>query len=333
MEGMQLSQGAALDDEALIAPLVSVVVPMYNSAATIECLLESLLSQTLGDFELILVDDGSKDDSVAVARRAAGGDPRIRIFTKENSGVSRTRNAALSHCRGSWVTFADADDWLAPYALESLVSAAEQGADLVVSDFYRVREGRYSVKGVGVSGLLSFDEFMHQMSLAPANYYYGSLWNKLFRRSIITEHGLSFKTKLDFGEDHVFVLEYLQHVRRVAAISKPTYYYIDTPGSLVHRAMNPIGVAKNKNEVMAVYEKLCDKAGICNTLAGSATVMSFLITPATDGMVSPFDEKLGIGQVPSRAATRDARFRRLFYNAKARTSAACARVDGAGFAS
>ena len=109
MEGMQLSQGPALDDEALITPLVSVVVPMYNSAATIECLLESLINQTLGDFELILVDDGSKDDSVAVARRAAAGDPRVHIITKENSGVSRTRNEALSHCRGSWITFADAD--------------------------------------------------------------------------------------------------------------------------------------------------------------------------------------------------------------------------------
>ncbi len=333
MEGMQLSQGPALDDEALITPLVSVVVPMYNSAATIECLLESLINQTLGDFELILVDDGSKDDSVAVARRAAAGDPRVHIITKENSGVSRTRNEALSHCRGSWITFADADDWLAPYALESLVSAAEQGADLAIADFYRVREGRYSVKGVGVSGLLSFEEFMHQMSLAPANYYYGSLWNKLFRRSIIAEHELSFKTKLDFGEDHVFVLEYLQYVRCVAAISKPTYYYIDTPGSLVHRAMNPIGVAKNKNEVMAVYEKLCDKAGISNTLAGSATVMSFLITPATDGMVSPFDEKLGVGQVPSSAATLDPRFRGLFHSGKSKISAAGARLGRAGFAS
>ena len=129
------------------------------------------------------------------------------------------------------------------------------------------------------------------------------------------------------------MLEYLQYVRCVAAISKPTYYYIDTPGSLVHRAMNPIGVAKNKNEVMAVYEKLCDKAGISNTLAGSATVMSFLITPATDGMVSPFDEKLGVGQVPSSAATLDPRFRGLFHSGKSKISAAGARLRSAGFAS
>lgn len=300
------------------SPLVSVVVPMHNSSATIECLIESLQAQTLRDFEALLVDDGSRDNTAAKARALTAGDQRFTVYEKESSGVSHTRNYGLALCHGSWVTFADSDDWLAPYALEKLYRGAEQGADFCIADFYRVKDGRYSVKGVGINGLLSFDEFMRQMSLAPANYYYGSLWNKLFRRSLIEGQGLRFKNTLDFGEDHVFVLEYLQSVERIAVIGKPIYYYIDTPGSLVHRAMNPIGVAKNKNEVMAVYEKLCTKAGINNTLAGEATVMSFLITPATDGMVSPFDEKLGIAQVPPHAVENDARFKGLFHRSSSR---------------
>ncbi|MGN0038004.1 MAG: glycosyltransferase family 2 protein [Coriobacteriales bacterium] len=300
------------------SPLVSIVIPMHNSSATIACLIESLMGQQFADFEAIMVDDGSHDGSASLACALTQHDKRFSVYEREASGVSRTRNYGLSLCRGQWVAFADADDWLAPYALEKLAAGAQQGADFCIADFYRVKDGRYSVKGVGINGLLSFGEFMRQMSLAPANYYYGSLWNKLFRRSLIEGQGLRFKNTLDFGEDHVFVLEYLQSVERIAVIGKPIYYYIDTPGSLVHRAMNPIGVAKNKNEVMAVYEKLCTKAGINNTLAGEATVMSFLITPATDGMVSPFDEKLGIAQVPPRAAEIDARFKGLFHRSSSR---------------
>lgn len=311
MESQRNSQCVSTEETAEPSPLVSIVVPMHNSASTIECLVESLMEQSFPDFEAILVDDGSHDKTAALTRSLTEHDQRFSVYEKEPSGVSHTRNFGLAHCRGEWVTFADADDWLAPYALEKLVDGARQGADFCIADFYRVKDSRYSVKGVGINGLLSFDEFMRQMSLAPANYYYGSLWNKLFRRSAIEERGLRFRNSLDFGEDHVFVLEYLQSVERIAVIGKPTYYYIDTPGSLVHRAMNPIGVAKNKNEVMAVYEKLCTRAGINNTLAGEATVMSFLITPATDGMVSPFDEKLGIGQVPPRAADSDPRFKAL----------------------
>ncbi|MGN0073387.1 MAG: glycosyltransferase family 2 protein [Coriobacteriales bacterium] len=300
------------------SPLISVIIPMHNSSSTIGCLIESLKNQTLNNFEAVLVDDGSRDATLRTAQSLTEDDSRFLIIEKASSGVSETRNLGVAESHGRWIAFADSDDWLAPYALERLCKGAEQGADFCIADFYRVKDGRYSVKGVGVNALLSFDEFMRQMSLAPANYYYGSLWNKLFCRSIIDEHGLRFKTSLDFGEDHVFVLEYLQYAESIAVIGKPIYYYIDTPGSLVHRAMNPIGVAKNKNEVMNVYEKLCTKAGINNTLAGEATVMSFLITPATDGMVSPFDEKLGIAQVPPQAAENDARFKGLFHRSSKR---------------
>ena len=312
MEEAQTPSYTASEETVEPSPLVSVVIPMHNSSATLACLIESLMGQRFASFEAILVDDGSHDGSASLARSLTEHDERFTVYEKEASGVSRTRNYGLERCRGQWVAFADADDWLAPYALEKLVAGAQQGADFCIADFYRVKDGRYSVKGMGVNAMLGFDEFMRQMSLAPANYYYGSLWNKLFSRSIIEKRGLRFKDKLDFGEDHVFVLEYLRDVDRIAVIGKPIYYYIDTPGSLVHRAMNPIGVAKNKNEVMAVYEQLCTRAKINNTLAGEATVMSFLISPATDGMVTPFDEKLGIGQVPSRAASCDPRFRGLF---------------------
>ena len=103
---------------------VSIIIPCYNSASYLGACMDSVLAQTMDDFEAILIDDGSRDDTLAVARRYAGQDARVRVLSQENRGVAAARNLGLAQARGEWVTFVDSDDLLPPNALETMLSGA-----------------------------------------------------------------------------------------------------------------------------------------------------------------------------------------------------------------
>ena len=120
-------------------PAVSIIVPVYNAERTVGRCIESILNQEYTDFELLLVNDGSTDSSGGLCDSYAARDQRVRVFHKENAGVSNARNLALAQARGTYLQFLDSDDWITPEATLSLVRAAEDHqCDLVISDFYRV---------------------------------------------------------------------------------------------------------------------------------------------------------------------------------------------------
>lgn len=123
-------------------PLISVVVPVYNVEKYLPKCLDSLLAQTWQNFELILVDDGSPDGSWNIMRDYAARDSRVRIFKKENGGVSSARNFGMDEARGEYLGFVDPDDWVSPHYLEWMVEAMqEQGVRMVLVDFLDVQEG------------------------------------------------------------------------------------------------------------------------------------------------------------------------------------------------
>ena len=122
----------------------------------------------------------------------AAADHRVKAIHQENGGVSSARNRALDEASGTYVQFADADDWLPMDATKLLVREMEaQSADLAVGDFYRVVDGNVSEKGsIETSGTLTLQQYADEMMLAPADLYYGVLWNKLYRRDIIERYGI-----------------------------------------------------------------------------------------------------------------------------------------------
>ena len=129
-------------------PMVSIIVPVYNASKTLRRCVDSVLKQEYADFELFLVDDGSRDDSGTICDEYAGKDPRVRVIHKANAGVSAARNDALDQARGEYLQFLDSDDWLSPDATRLLVrTAQETQCDLVIADFYRVSGERVSHKG------------------------------------------------------------------------------------------------------------------------------------------------------------------------------------------
>lgn len=216
-------------------PVVSIIVPVYNAQKTIRRCIESILKQDFTDIEVIALDDGSTDASPDILDDYEEADPRVRAIHKTNSGVSNTRNLGLDLARGTYVQFLDADDWITPEATRLLVRGMESNdADMVIANFYRVIGERAAIKGdIDSPTVITREEYADHMSEAPADFYYGVLWNKLYKRSIIEANHLRMDPKIDWSEDFIFNLEYVLHTDRIYPLQTPIYYYVKTAGSLV----------------------------------------------------------------------------------------------------
>ena len=216
-------------------PKVSIIVPVYNAQEYLKRCVDSILSQDYRDFELLLMDDGSKDASGEICDAYAQQDGRVRVVHKENTGVSDTRNQALELARGTFLQFLDSDDWIVPEATRLLVRSMEEyNCDMVISDFYRVSGERLAQKGdIEEDKVMSRQEFASYMIENPADFYYGVLWNKMYRRSIIEEYHIRMDTSISWCEDFLFNLEYIRHAESFFALQVPIYYYLKRRGSLV----------------------------------------------------------------------------------------------------
>ena len=221
-------------------PLVSIIVPVYNGEKTIERCLRSIQNQSYSNIEVLVVNDGSSDHTDRIIKKYAQRDSRFRYIEKENSGVSDSRNVAMAEAKGDYFQFVDGDDWLVKQATEEFVNTAlTYGCDMVISDFYRVCGRRIYTKGhIDAGPVITRMKYAEYMMEAPANFYYGVLWNKFFRADIIRTFALKCSLQLDWCEDFQFNLEYLQYVGKVGVIRKPLYYYVKTKGSLVDTQVN-----------------------------------------------------------------------------------------------
>ena len=264
-------------------PLISVIVPVYNVAPYLGRCLDSIAAQTWGNLEVWLVDDGSTDDSAALCAAMAEKDPRFRLLRQENAGVSAARNLAMDHAGGQYLQFVDGDDFLPPDATETLArTAASTGADLVVGRFWRVAGSRAAVRGhIKEDRLLTRREFAGEMLKAPANFYYGVLWNKLYRRSLVEGGRLRFDPAVTWCEDFLFNLEYLRRARLIAASARPVYCYVKRPGSLVATQATPARTVEMKRTVFAAYKQLYQALDLYEE--HKLQVYGYLLSAARDG--------------------------------------------------
>lgn len=271
-------------------PEVSIVVPVYNAENTIRRCIDSILGQEYTDFELILCDDGSSDKSGQIMDEYREKDERIRVLHKGNTGVSDTRNQGIAMAKGIYLQFLDADDWITVDATKLLVRTMKEGdCDLVISDFYRVIGERISHKGdIDADGILTQEEFAEYMMVNPADFYYGVLWNKLYKREIIEKYHLKMDESVSWCEDFLFNLEYLLHAKRIAALQVPIYYYMKTEGSLATQGINLSKSIKMKISVFEYYndfyKHVYEEEDYEKRRLG---VYRFLIDTATDGFVMP----------------------------------------------
>ena len=192
--------------------MISIIVPVYNVEKYLRKCIDSILSQTYSDFELLLIDDGSKDASGKFCDEYALKDSRIRVFHKENGGVSSARNLGIEQAKGEWITFIDSDDWvdadyLANFTMDS--DLCVQG-NIVNGHKYIYEEKRF-VQDIAANYLVN-------------NYIYGP-YCKLFKTDIVRSNNVSFDQNLSYGEDILFCINYALNCSSMKVVSMSGYHY------------------------------------------------------------------------------------------------------------
>ena len=271
-------------------PKVSIIMPVYNAEKGLKRCIDSILAQEFSDFELIAVDDGSRDGSGSILDAYAAKDRRVHPVHQTNGGVSNARNHGISLAKGDFLQFVDSDDYLPVDSTKTLVRVAEEhDADLVVAAFYRVVGTYLSVKyDIDSTDVMTQKEYASYLMNKPADFYYGVLWNKLYRRDIIRDHQVSMDTSVNWCEDFIFNLEYMVHAASVYPIHVPMYYYVKTDGSLVNHAMKLSEAVRVKRYVFDYYTEFFRQVYDEDTFARKrASIYRYLVAWASDGSANP----------------------------------------------
>ncbi len=220
---------------------VSVIIPVYNAQNTIGNILDKLIAQDYKSIEIITVNDGSKDGSLKVLQKFAKKDKRVIVVDQKNAGASAARNAGIKKAKGEFITFIDADDDIDERLIVELANGAKDGADFVMCGM--VLNGKEIVApSVKVSGDNEITEYVLK-SFLTKNLLYGP-YCKLFRRDLIVKNHVAFPVDIKYGEDTIFVLQYLGVTKGMAVVGKALYFY----------EMSPSGLA-SKNNAVRVFRR------------------------------------------------------------------------------
>ena len=235
-----LGDGRLADGPPTSIPRVSIIIPAYNAAITLEKAVLSALAQTEASVEILIVDDASVDATWDVARRLADTDPRVRVARlPANRGKSHVMNFATALARGTWVALLDADDWYAPTRIERLVDAAERcGVEMAADNLYFVDNHAHVCTGVGFAPhgtqrIVDLDAFL-EMSDPTARYDYGML-QPVFRADFLHRHHLDYDERARIGEDFYQLLCFFQAGGRGVVLDAPLYYYVEPFGAVSRR--------------------------------------------------------------------------------------------------
>lgn len=248
-------------------PIVSIIVPVYNAQQYLPITVDSILAQTYTDFELLLIDDGSKDDSLSVCEGYAQKDHRVKVLHKENGGVSSARNCGLDHASGYYITFVDSDDYLFPDCIETMVKEGE-GYDLLICSWQKTTREDFNVQELLKKRKVTTEcicaKNIEEMTyvIPKIGYKNTSVWNQLFKKSIIEKHHLRFEHIQ--REDELFSFTYFQHINSVKRTFFEGYvYYIDTPSS-VSKAHSYLVEKDWIDKMETIYETILKRFSISN---------------------------------------------------------------------
>lgn len=205
--------------------MISIIVPVYNAEKHLSKCISDVLNQTYENWELVLVNDGSNDESANVAEAYSQQDRRIKIFHTENGGVSTARNLGLERSSGEYICFMDSDDSIGKDYLSNLVSEMKQDIDLVIFPINRVGQ-----KGNTIETIRSYDQAFFASDSASLFQHlnvvqYGYCFSALYRKKIIAENNVIFPEKIDKCEDLIFVLKYILHSKKIRSSDKSDYFY------------------------------------------------------------------------------------------------------------
>lgn len=204
--------------------LISIIIPVYNAEKYISSCIESVLHQTYNEIEVILIDDGSKDQSASICDDYARKDDRIKVVHKVNGGVSSARNEGIKLAKGKYVCFVDSDDWLEPNGIDLLYSELQRAnADLVSASYTFFTKHEKCQKSNCERVYENKDIVLNIIEIVKNSH--GSVWGKIFKKDIINTLELFFHTDMPMGEDSLFVISYLQGCNKISFIKESIYNY------------------------------------------------------------------------------------------------------------
>ena len=214
-------------------PLVSVIIPVYNAERWLARCLDSVISQSYPTIEILVISDGSTDASDAIIQDFQARDPRVRFIRQDNLGVSAARNQGLAQAQGDWVCFVDADDYVSPHYVQTMLDGlGSEEVDAVAVNFFleTPRGWRLPYPFVPVRKKLTGSGAVRQSFRVL--FFPTFVWNKLFRRSLFTDHAIRFPAII--YEDAYLVPLLFLHCRKVVSSKQPRYHYVRRPSSLTH---------------------------------------------------------------------------------------------------
>jgi glycosyltransferase involved in cell wall biosynthesis len=210
---------------------ISVIVPVYNVEQYLRECLDSILNQTFTYFELLLINDGSPDASGRICNEYAQKDSRIRVFHKENGGVSSARNLGLDNARGKWITFIDSDDWVDNTYLEHLLEGDEDVELRVMGIMIQEHKQKWKKQATREELFLNDDLWKFYKLYMSYSVFLGPCM-KLFLLSVINKFNIRFDHGLSYGEDTIFNLQYFKQIKSISSKKYVEYYYRNTESSL-----------------------------------------------------------------------------------------------------
>jgi glycosyltransferase involved in cell wall biosynthesis len=221
---------------------ISIVVPIYNVGGFLNQCIESLVNQTYSDLEIILVNDGSTDDSLRICRFYQENDSRILIIDQENKGLIRARKNGVRSATGEYVIYVDGDDWVEPTLVEHLLTCSEQsGSDLVAGGHLENLPGVVTVLQNEISpgvydGQTLVDSVFPRMLCTQSFSQFGIfsyVWGKLFKRSLLVKHQLKVDEEIFIGEDAACLYPLLLECKKLHITEKALYHYRQRTDSLI----------------------------------------------------------------------------------------------------
>lgn len=232
---------------------VSVIVPAYNVEDYIQNCLQSLISQTLTDIEIIIIDDGSTDKTKEIISEFAQNDLRINLITQQNQGVSAARNAGMRIATGEYIGFVDSDDWIDPDFYEKLYEAAKRhDADVSVASILKHKKNyqKYNVHYNDSKCANTIQEKIKISENKNRRFFY--VWNRIYRTSLIRNNNLTFPEGR-LLEDIKFSMHAIYYANRIVSVPKVKYHYVERSNSII-KSKDKTG--KKRNDHIIAYVEL-----------------------------------------------------------------------------
>lgn len=257
---------------------VSIIVPAHNAGRYIDKCIKSIVDQTYKNLEIIIVENGSTDDTLKICSELAEKYKAIRVVSSSDSGVSRARNTGIRLSTGKYIAFADADDWLDETIIECAVRRFKNNYLNIWGHVLCYKDKSVPESPVRLQQCTKNQLIANTISSLPPDYladpYLGSCWGKLFEADIIRSHDICFPEDMTLGEDTIFALRYMQYIKGVNIISESGYNYNMTDNSSITHSLHSDVYEQYERKLSCIYQVI-DNLSITDDNDINAAVVNF----------------------------------------------------------